>query len=115
MDGVVVKQSLAEADNSGGVPGATAAPAGGKRAGDAAVEGLLCLRRAALGCCVRPVPPMCTAGLYQYFLKVVPTSYSDLRNNTIYTNQFRWACGTRAGDTHWCGAGGAGLVTVCGN
>ncbi|EFN54058.1 hypothetical protein CHLNCDRAFT_25376, partial [Chlorella variabilis] len=27
-------------------------------------------------------------GLYQYFLKVVPTSYSDLRNNTIYTNQF---------------------------
>jgi hypothetical protein len=28
------------------------------------------------------------AGLYQYFLKVVPTTYVDLRNRTIHTNQF---------------------------
>ncbi|KAL4431733.1 hypothetical protein ABPG77_002949 [Micractinium sp. CCAP 211/92] len=28
------------------------------------------------------------SGLYQYFLKVVPTSYADLHNHTIYTNQF---------------------------
>ncbi|PSC71879.1 Endoplasmic reticulum-Golgi intermediate compartment 3 [Micractinium conductrix] len=28
------------------------------------------------------------SGLYQYFLKVVPTSYANLRNNTIYSNQF---------------------------
>ncbi|KAI7843637.1 hypothetical protein COHA_002876 [Chlorella ohadii] len=28
------------------------------------------------------------AALYQYFLKVVPTSYSNLRNETILTNQF---------------------------
>ncbi|KAI3431420.1 hypothetical protein D9Q98_004473 [Chlorella vulgaris] len=29
-----------------------------------------------------------TSGLYQYFLKVVPTTYVDLRNRTIHTNQF---------------------------
>lgn len=40
--------------------------------------------------CPRPLPPL-AAALYQYFLKVVPTSYSNLRNETIYTNQFR--CG----------------------
>lgn len=28
------------------------------------------------------------SGLYQYFLKVVPTSYSNLHNDTILTNQF---------------------------
>lgn len=44
----------------------------------------------------RPValPPLGPTGLYQYFLKVVPTSYSDLRNTTIYTNQFRWGQGS---------------------
>ena len=31
------------------------------------------------------------AGLFQYFLKVVPTSYTTLHNNTIPSNQFR--CG----------------------
>lgn len=38
---------------------------------------------------------MVLAALYQYFLKVVPTSYSNLRNETIYTNQFRCACDGR--------------------
>ena len=36
------------------------------------------------------------SGLYQYFLKVVPTSYANLRNNTIYSNQFRWGTCRRA-------------------
>lgn len=27
-------------------------------------------------------------GMWQYFLKVVPTIYSDVRNNTIYSNQY---------------------------
>ena len=75
------------------------------------------------------VPALCCpAALYQYFLKVVPTSYVNLRNETVWTNQYRCGgllrpAGTRArqgaalatrrcGPTRRGGEGGAGPAAL---